>query len=198
MILPLPIYLSLAATCAPHVAPDVLQAIIQVESGFDTLAIGVNGKPRLEVRARSPQDAAIQARALIKQGRSVDMGLGQINSGNLDRLGLTVEQVFEPCLNLTAAGRILADGYAWARQRRSDDQAGLRAALSIYNTGSPTRGLHNGYVAKVLRAAQQPVDAPQAPRQEPASWDVFGRGQPAGVFLITLSAPQPAVAAETP
>ncbi|MDZ4055051.1 MAG: conjugal transfer protein, partial [Phenylobacterium sp.] len=119
-------------------------------------------------------------------------------SGNLDRLGLTVEQVFEPCLNLTAAGRILADGYAWARQRRSDDQAGLRAALSIYNTGSPTRGLHNGYVAKVLRAAQQPVDAPQAPRQEPASWDVFGRGQPAGVFLITLSAPQPAVAAETP
>lgn len=198
MILPLPIYLGLAATCAPHVAPNVLQAIIQVESGFNTLAIGVNGQPRLQVRARSPQEAATRARALIKQGRSVDLGLGQINSGNLDRLGLTVEQVFEPCLNLTAASRILADGYAQARPRQSDDQAGLRAALSIYNTGSPTRGLHNGYVAKVLRAAQQPVDAPRAPRQQPASWDVFGRSQTPGVFFITLSSPQPAATAETP
>ena len=152
MILPLPLFLSLAATCAPHVAPDTLQAIVQVESGFDALALGINGKPRMQVRARSLKEATILARSLVKQGRSVDLGLGQINSTNLDRLGLSIEAAFDPCRNLAAAARVLAEGYAQARPHQTDDQAGLRAALSIYNTGHPTHGLRNGYVAKVLRA----------------------------------------------
>lgn len=198
MILPLPLFLSLAATCAPHVAPDTLQAIVQVESGFDALALGINGKPRMQVRARSLKEATILARSLVKQGRSVDLGLGQINSANLDRLGLSIEAAFDPCRNLAAAARVLAEGYAQARPHQTDDQAGLRAALSIYNTGHPTHGLRNGYVAKVLRAAPQAGATPLTGHAPIPSWDVFGRAAAPNTFVITLPRPADSAAGERP
>lgn len=72
----------------------------------------------------------------------------QINSQNLKGLGLTVEQVLEPCHNLAAGSRILSRGYAGAVKRYGHGQDALRAALSAYNTGNYERGFHNGYVAK--------------------------------------------------
>ncbi|WP_340644170.1 lytic transglycosylase domain-containing protein [Phenylobacterium sp.] len=198
MILPLPLFLGLAATCAPHVAPETLTAIVQVESGFDALALGVNGTPRVHVRARSLQEAATLAREFIKQGRSVDLGLGQINSANLHRLGLTVEAAFDPCLNLSAAGRILAEAYAQARLRHADEQTGLRAALSIYNTGDDTRGLRNGYVAKVLGAAPQAAEGLLSEGASIPSWDVFNRAPEPTSFVITVPTPPVSVAGEHP
>jgi type IV secretion system protein VirB1 len=67
--------------------------------------------------------------AAVGRGDSVDMGLVQINSKNLPALGLTVEQVFDPCTNMAAGAHILATGYQKA--------GSLGGALSIYNTGRP-------------------------------------------------------------
>lgn len=198
MILPLPLFLSLANACAPQVAPETLQAVVHVESAFDALALGVNGAPHLRVRANTVEEASAAARALIRQGRSIDLGLGQINSANLDRLGLSIEAAFDPCRNLAAAGRLLADGYAQARPHQADDQAGLRAALSIYNTGHETRGLRNGYVAKVLSAAPRAPAAPEAANPIIPRWDVFGHAQAPADFFITVSAPKAPEAGDIP
>ncbi len=86
------------------------------------------------------------ARDLIAQGRSIDLGLGQINSANLQWLGLSIEAAFEPCANLKAAAQVLLSGYRPQEGRRAFD-----AALSRYNTGHPRRGLANGYVARVAQ-----------------------------------------------
>src|SRR5690606_37567985 len=83
-------FAALAAACAPQVPLETIRPIVSVESGFNPLAINVNGKPKLVVRARNREEAVGLARRLIAQGRSVDLGLGQINSANLDWLGLTV------------------------------------------------------------------------------------------------------------
>ena len=200
MIVPLPLFLTLANACAPQVASETLQAVVRVESGFDALAIGVNGAPGLRARAKTAQEAGATARALIRQGRSVDLGLGQINSANLNRLGLSIEAAFDPCRNLTAAAQILSEGYAKARPRHADDQAALRAALSLYNTGHETRGLKNGYVAKVLAAAPS---APARPAAAAAAlpvppWDVFGHAHAAETFFITVSAPAASEAGDLP
>ena len=51
-----------------------------------------------------------------------------------------------------------------ARQRQSDDaeqQAALRCAASVYNTGREQAGILNGYQADVWRAAAQVVPAIQ-------------------------------------
>ena len=205
MTLPLAEALALALQCAPAVAPETLLSIVQVESGFRPLAIGVNGKPRVNVEVRNAAEAAARAKALIADGRSVDLGLAQINSKNLDWLGLTVEAAFEPCTNLAAAARVLQAGYE-PKAELSDEQPALRRALSRYNTGDAQRGFTNGYVGKVVAVAADLVPALRA--APPASqiagigrssarprpdWDVFGEVQSGGVLIRVADTP---VAAE--
>ena len=99
-------------------------------------------------RQTNAADAAATARRYVAAGYSVDLGLGQINSRNMRWLGLTWETVFDPCTNVAALGRVLTANYNSAKAGR-DPQTALRVALSMYNTGSQTRGFQNGYVAKV-------------------------------------------------
>jgi type IV secretion system protein VirB1 len=134
--------------CAPNVAPITLQAIVRVESGGNPLALNING---VRVQPPSPRDAseaAQVAKSYITRGYSVDIGLMQVNSRNLAALGITVEQVLDPCTNIRAAATILTADYAQAARTRGDGQSALRAALSDYNTGDFYRGFANGYVAR--------------------------------------------------
>lgn len=140
--------LALASQCAPSVAPETVLAIIQTESRGDAFALNVNGG-RQPARQNSAANAAAAARRFVAAGYSVDLGLGQINSRNMRWLGLTWETVFDPCTNVAALGRVLTTNYNSAIAGR-DPQTALWVALSMYNTGSPTRGFQNGYVAKVI------------------------------------------------
>lgn len=192
--------LALAAQCAPNVAPETLLSVVHVESRFNPLAIGVNGGPRVRVSAQTRSKAVAQASALIAAGRNIDLGLAQINSGNLRWLGLTVDAAFDPCANLAAAARVLQDGYRRGAAAEVGAQAALRTAFSYYNTGRPSRGFANGYVAKVVRAAGHVVPAIRAeagdglsptaaeaaspPALAPPAWDVFASRGQVGGFVI--------------
>lgn len=200
MPIPLSEALALALHCAPAIAPETMMAIVQVESRFNPLAIGVNGQPRIVVTARTPQEAAARASALIAAGRSVDLGLAQINSANLAWLGLSVEAAFDPCLNLAAAQRVLQDGYARSVPASAGEQPALLTALSYYNTGHPRRGFANGYVARITTAAARfspeipdsfagaPVTPiPAMAVVPPPAWDVFDQVEPAPGFFIRAS-----------
>ena len=181
----------LAQQCAPDVAPVTLAAVVKVESGFDPLAINVNGGAKLARKPRSVAEAVATAERLLQAGASIDVGLGQINSANFARTGLTLPQLFEPCANLRAASTILLSDYQRHAQRVGSGQTALTAALSTYNTGSPTRGVANGYVGKVSAAAmrldgqrpQVPVVPAIAPGQIPS---------PIPVSLPPAGAPMPA------
>lgn len=140
--------LTLAAQCAPTVAPETVLAIVQTESRGDPFALNVNGG-RQPARQSSAADAAATARHYVAAGYSVDLGLGQINSRNMRWLGLTWETAFDPCTNVAALARVLTSNYNAVKAGR-DRQTALRVALSMYNTGSQTRGFRNGYVAKVV------------------------------------------------
>ena len=119
-------------------------------SGY-SLALNVTGG-RQPTRQGNATVAAGTAQRYVAAGYSVDLGLGQINSRNMPWLGLTWETVFDPCTNVAALGRVLTANYNSAKAGR-DPQAALRVALSMYNTGSQTRGFRNGYVAKVVSNA---------------------------------------------
>jgi type IV secretion system protein VirB1 len=190
MVLDIAAVLALAAQCAPHVAPGTLLAVTRAESGLDPLAIGVNGGGRRPGRARSAADAAQLAARLLATGANIDLGLGQINSANLTRLGLSVEAAFDPCRNLRASADVLAGAYAAQVRGPDDAQAALRRALSIYNTGDPARGFRNGYVARVEAAARPTaavVPALGAPAEPPRpAWAVFG-GPRATAFVTSPS-----------
>jgi type IV secretion system protein VirB1 len=209
MMLPVALVAQLALSCAPEAAPGTLAAVAAAESGFDPLAIYDNTTGEVW-RPRSRSGAVALARDLIGAGHTVDLGLMQVDSGNLERLRLGVAEAFDPCASLAAGARVLADGYEPALRAFSPrtwsvgkaggggathlaQQAALRVAFSRYNTGSPTAGFFNGYVSRVLAAAQRVVPeidlqpaAPERPKPAAApgnpkppaaptrSWQVFG------------------------
>lgn len=153
---------ALIQLCAPRVAVETVERIIQVESAGDRYAINVNGVGR--VHSDSPEEAIANAQYLIGEGYSVDLGLMQINSAHLPELNLSVSQIFEPCTNLKAGAQILEAAYRDALAVFGPGQKALQAALSMYNTGDPLKGFINGYVASIytvrLVVAIPPAPAP--------------------------------------
>lgn len=145
--------------CAPQIAPVTLAAIVQQESGGDPLAMHDNTSGK-SYRPASVAEAARIARELIARGHSVDIGLAQINSRNLPRLGLGVDQVLDPCANLRAAQTVLMEGWM-----RSGD---LRATLSAYNTGQLHSPVGMAYGEKVFGKAG--VVVPAIPGGKLAQW----------------------------
>lgn len=163
MIYALPAIAELAQRCAPEIATEAVVPLVITESGGDTLRINVNKGPR--VHAATVAEGAALVRRYMTAGYTVDVGLAQINSANFARLGASIEQVFDPCTNLQLASRVLQDGYALASRSYGGLDA-ISATYSLYNTGSMTRGLRNGYVRRVwanAAAVGAVTDAPPLP-----------------------------------
>ena len=197
MAFPAASILALASQCAPTVAPETVLAIVQTESSGDSFALNVNGGPQ-PASPSNAIDAVATARRFVAAGYSVDLGLGQINSRNMRRLGLTWETVFDPCTNIAALGQILTQNYNAVKAGRHP-QAALRIALSLYNTGNTARGFRNGYVAKVLgnagfadRAIPNAPAAPSTPASSDGDLRTIIASQNAVPLLRERSAPPPA------
>lgn len=150
MIHAVPAITVLAQKCASEVATQAVVPLVITESGGDDLSINVNRGPR--VRASSVAEGAALVRRYMAQGYTVDVGLAQINSANFARLGVTVEQAFDPCTNLHLASSMLQEGYGLASRHYTGLDA-ISATYSLYNTGTLTRGFRNGYVGRVWSAA---------------------------------------------
>ena len=162
--------------CAPNVAPQTIQQIVSVESKGNPLAINVNGLKddqgrTIKVTAKDATEAAKLAQAYIAKGYSVDLGLMQVNSRNLPKLGYRVEDMFEPCKNIAAGGRVLTAFYAGARKQYSDEQTALRAALSAYNTGNFVNGYLNGYLAMYGIGSAKGIAPARVPALNPYTAD---------------------------
>jgi type IV secretion system protein VirB1 len=144
--------------CAANIAPVTLEAVIEVESRGDPLALNVNGSTAQPRHAADAKEAAALARRYIALGYSVDLGLMQVNSRNLAELGYTIEQALDdPCVNIRAGAAVLSADYAAAVRTHGEGQAALQAALSAYNTGDFYRGFANGYVARYYEPVSVPV-----------------------------------------
>jgi type IV secretion system protein VirB1 len=170
--------------CAPQIAPSTLEAVIRVESGGRPLAININRGPR-PAPAATPGAAAAIVRAAIEQGYSVDMGLMQVNSRNLPRLGYTIEQMFDPCVNIRAGSIILSSNYLSATKIHGEGPKALLAALSAYNTGNFQRGFTNGYISRYFNSGHatliigemKGVKIPQKPSPFYSNTSVFQRAE---------------------
>ena len=64
-----------------------------------------------------------------------DSGVMQINVKNLPMLNLSVEQVFDPCTNITAGAQILQNFYLKSAKSSGQGQASLHRAISAYKYG---------------------------------------------------------------
>lgn len=149
---------TLLLTCAPAIDPSTMAAVVITESNGHPYALHDNETGR-SYWPKTSSAAIKHAKELDALGHSLDVGLGQINTGNFKRLNLDFEAAFDPCTNLTAAAALLMTDYL-----RTDHDIPpkdrLTQTLSRYNTGSPKRGVANGYVGRVVNAAHQKMIPP--------------------------------------
>lgn len=179
--------MGLSQRCAPSVHPATMAYVVSHESANNPYAIGINDGPRLTRQPTSEREAIAIAERLYAEGRSFDMGLGQVHSGNLPGLGLSVVDLFDPCQNLRAAAVIL-EGCFERTDQGLPEQMRLRQALSCYNTNSMSAGFSNGYVDRVTSLLAHAV-----PQLQPLGG---GGGEMAGPVRLQASTtspePQPA------
>jgi type IV secretion system protein VirB1 len=142
---------TLIQQCVQGVHPQTITAIIKQESGGNWLAMNIDGRT---VKAKDYDEAVqIQTRA-IREGRSIDTGLMQINSRWLKKFKIDSVRLFEPCVNLQLGSWILKENYSVTYAKSGNQKQALIGALSMYNTGSATRGYSyvNNVVYKAIKA----------------------------------------------
>lgn len=139
---------ALAARCAPSTPVSVVQALVKVESGGRPLLVAVNGVRRRVIAAADLETGRREIDDLRAAGANFDIGLIQLNSATLARLGVSPEQALDPCRNLALGAKLFEQGYARAFAERSTTVP-LLAAYSSYNTGDLRRGYTNGYAGRV-------------------------------------------------
>jgi type IV secretion system protein VirB1 len=169
----------LAADCAPSVPEQTLEAVAKTESALDSWALHDNTTGASE-RPASQEQALTDTWTWLGRGDSVDVGLMQINAVNLPALRMTVRDALNPCTSLAGGAAILRAAYGGGKTT-ADQQAALLMALSRYNTGSPFRGIMNGYARHVMaNDSAYPLPAPsdsdnaaQPDPNAPPSWNIW-------------------------
>lgn len=146
----MPLILSTASCHDLAVPMDVMQHVVNVESGNNPFAIGVVGA-HLERQPQNLDEAVATARMLESQGYNYSLGIAQVNRANFARYGLdSYEKAFDACANLQAGTQILAQCYAQA----SGDWG---KAFSCYYSGNFAKGFEDGYVQKVVDSMNRSV-----------------------------------------
>jgi type IV secretion system protein VirB1 len=148
------------------VPSEVMHHVVRVESSYNPYAIGVVGG-RLVRQPKNLPEALATVRMLEGRGFNFSIGLAQVNRYNLDKYGLdSYEKGFEPCANLMAGSKILAECY----QRAKGDWG---KSFSCYYSGNFSTGFRHGYVQKVYASVRQERGVDAAP-SSPAI-EVVGR-----------------------
>lgn len=138
------------------VPTEVMHHVVRVESSYNPYAIGVVGG-RLVRQPKNLPEALATVRMLESRGFNFSIGLAQVNRYNLDKYGLdTYEKAFEPCANLSAGSKILAECY-----RRASGDWGK--SFSCYYSGNFSTGFRHGYVQKIYASVRQGRAAEDAP-----------------------------------
>lgn len=148
------------------VPSEVMHHVVRVESSYNPYAIGVVGG-RLVRQPKNLPEALATVRMLEGRGFNFSIGLAQVNRYNLDKYGLdSYEKAFEPCANLKAGSKILAECY----QRANGDWG---KSFSCYYSGNFSTGFRQGYVQKIYASVRQGREVDAAP-SSPAI-EVVGR-----------------------
>lgn len=153
------------------VPAEVMQHIVNVESGENPYAIGVVGG-QLVRQPQNLDEAIATVRMLETKGYNFSVGLAQVNRANLGKYGLdTYEKAFQTCSNLAAGARILAECYAssggdWGK------------SFSCYYSGNFTTGYRDGYVQKIYDSINRTASSQTAaiPIQLVSNQAVAGNG----------------------
>lgn len=130
--------LFLKACTAFRIPPALVAAIARTESDCNPLCITINGR---EYRPKTRGEAIRLAKEAMRQKKSVDIGLMQINSWWLKELNLSCETVLEPKNNLLLA--------LWILRQEMRRYGRTWKAVGAYHSKKPAR--QRAYIKRVQK-----------------------------------------------
>lgn len=134
-------FLAVAMQCAATVPPSTSLDVARAESSFNPYAIAEiipkserrpGGKGFITHMPKTKEDATSIVSRIEAKNRRYSVGLMQITNTNFQRYGVTANDLFNPCINLSVYEKIITDCY-----RRGGT---LERALSCYYSGNFTTG----------------------------------------------------------
>lgn len=155
---------ALLERCAPGAPTRELGAIVRQASGFEPHVIGTGGRKAASLQPGSKAEAITLATELMIGGERVRIGLAQIDSADLKRLGVSLTDAFEPCGNLKAAARLLKEDPNALKRGRAPVERRRPASVDP-EEGVPKPEPSNG------------------PGEVHAAWNVYGRDRRRSVFV---------------
>jgi type IV secretion system protein VirB1 len=207
-------FVDLAQSCAPMVQVETLAGVVSLESRFQPFAIRISSGSPLSALPASKAEAIEVATSLIAEREDFQLGLGGLGVEELRKLGLSLSDAFDPCLNLKATATLL-DGYYRLALRVGADPRRAEAVMlqSFYGRDDPSVGAMVKYDEQVRRetkrlsdklasvtvagpddqaiSAAQPKDQAlqahptEAPQtKQAASWDVFNSRRRSSVLVF--------------
>jgi type IV secretion system protein VirB1 len=208
------VFVDLAQSCAPMVQVETLASVVSLESRFQPFAIRINSGAPLRAQPTNKPEAIEVATSLIAERKDIQIGLGGLGVEELRKLGLSLSDAFDPCLNLKATATLL-DGYYRRALRVGADSSRAETVMlqSYYGRDDPSVGAMVKYdeqvrhettrlareLASIIVAAShdQTISADQAKDQalqafpievpqteQAASWDVFNSGRRSSVQVF--------------
>ncbi len=128
----------LKACASFKIPPSLVVAIARTESDCNPLCITINGR---EYRPKNREEALRLAKQAMRQKKSVDIGLMQINSWWLKELNLSCETVLEPENNLLLA--------LWILRQEMRRYGRTWKAVGAYHSKKPAR--QRAYIRRVQK-----------------------------------------------
>lgn len=155
-------FLALAERCAPGHDPKPLAAVVRRASGYQPLSLQFDGGPGGPMKLLpSVRPEAIElATELVLAGHRVRIGLAGLDTRDLDRLGVSIGDGFDPCENVRTASRLLVEAPG-----RLSRPAGL---------DRPSPAAKAGGTEPFKIRAREPT-GPEPPAARP--WDVYGQAR---------------------
>lgn len=152
--------------CAPGTPGRELTAIVRQASGFEPHVIGTGDRKPVRIQADSKAEAITLATELMIGGHRIRVGLAQIDSADLKRLGVSLSDAFEPCANLKAAAQLIKENpHALTPGRLSVERRQKQAPVD------PEEGI------------PQPERSRKEGSETQAAWNVYSQDRRRSVFV---------------
>ena len=172
---------ALIERCAPEQPQASLAKIVRLASGGEPLTIVAIERGRaIPIQASTKSEAIALATEIRLAGAPVKVGLAGIDARDLDRLGLSLSDAFEPCANIRAAGRLLAEDPSRLAPRHSrtaiSEDSSLRSPIHLQASDLPVLP---DELSDRLRPSV--VVSPAA-----RSWDVYAQGLRSSTLVYSI------------
>lgn len=170
---------ALIGQCAPGQAAAPLVAIVREASGFEPLVLSTiqSGRP-LSLQAFSKEEAVALAMEMRVAGQRSRLGLAGLDSRAVEKLGVPIGDVFEPCTNLRVAARLM-----------KEDPSALQPLGRKSSLPSPPLAAASPRAARSTASASVPSDQEPmwAPPPVARAWDVYGQAKISAALVYPTS-----------